>query len=243
MLREGTEEIRLGDRSERPILAKRLISEGPDNSTFRLALTVPYDEKDTSFTLYSTFLIVGDTAHRPFGTTSSGKENPTVSFRIPGEEQARKVARIFDIPVEYFSRPDYKLGVTLTPVKQSFRRGEAITATLRVVNNGRDHINFANSGIGSERDMYAFSAQRNGQPVTDISFPGDRSGTAPLQYLAPGATFEDTVNLGKWFEFREAGSYEIRGSYQLEIRDQRNLRIGLDSWTEYARTDLVVTIE
>jgi hypothetical protein len=243
MLRDGIEEIRLGERPTRPILAKRLVAEGPDNSIFRLALTVPYDEKDQFLTHFSLYLVVGDTAYRSLGTASSGKDNPVLYFRIPGAGQARQVAKIFDIPVENFSRPDYRLAVSITPTKQSFRRGEPVSARLRIVNNGGEHISFADPGRGSERDRYAFSARKNDQPLADLSFAGDRTGTATPRYLAPGATFEDTVNLGNWFDFSQAGVHEIHGSYQLNFQDSRNLRIGLSSWTEYAQADFAVTIE
>jgi hypothetical protein len=244
MVRVGADEYRLGVKSGLTILEKRIVAEGPDNSLFRLALTVPYDEnKASTSALFSLFLVVGDTAYRTYGTTTRGTDSPLVYFQIPGEEQAKSVARLFDIPLRRFSRPDYKLSVSLTPTRQSFKRGEAITARLRVVNNGSDFIQFRNLSFGSKRDDYTFTARRNGQPVTDISFIGDRGGTSSLESLAPGTTFEDTVNLGKWFDFTESGSYEVQGSYTMNIRYPRNTDTGLASWTEYAKSDLAINIE
>lgn len=245
MLSKSNEDFRLGDAADLVIVDKQLVSEGPGDSTFRLTLTVPQDERRNSLDLFSLVLVVGDAIYKPLVTSDMGKESTMVGFRIPGEPQAREVGRHFDIPVSLFIRPDFKLNVSLVPTKPSFKRGEAITATLRIVNNGTDDIRFRSPGLRDQRDDYAFTARRGGQALDDISFPGDRGGTASLQYLAPGAAFEDTVDLRKWFDFSEAGTYEIHGTYRMNFEDSREARyrIDLSSWTEYAEADFVLTIE
>jgi hypothetical protein len=59
----------------------------------------------------------------------------------------------------------------------------------------------------SRRDNYSFTSRLNAQHVTDTIFQRSRGGGAELRGLAPGATFEDKVDLGKWFEFKEPGQH------------------------------------
>jgi hypothetical protein len=79
--------------------------------------------------------------------------------------------------------------------------------------------------------------------VTTSASPRAATARGRRESLAPGKTFEDTVNLAKWFEFKEAGAYEIHGSYRLNIQVSGNLTKPYVQWTDYAETDFVVTVE
>lgn len=238
MLQQGQRAINLADRTEPAILKKRLESDSADNSTFMLELTIPFDAKATPS---SHVLVIGGKAYE--GVCQGGGETSLLCFRMEGEERAQEVAKNFGITIGRFTKPDYQLRVSITPTKPSFKRGEPVTATLRIVNGGTQYPLFTLDMSSSRRDDYRFTARRNGQAVTDISFAGDRGGTNVPRLIEPGKTFEDTVNLGKWFEFREAGVYQIHGSYRMNFEASREAALPWVTWTEFAETDFVVTIE
>ncbi len=230
--------ISLADRTEPAILKKQLDSDSADNSTFMLELTIPFD---ATVTPYSHVLVIGGKAYE--GVCQRGGDTSLLCFRMEGEERAQQVAKYFGVMVGRFTKPDYKLRVSITPTKPSFKRGEPITATLKIVNGGTEYPLLTGEQRGGRRDDYQFTARRNGQALTDISFAGDRGGTSVLRGMEPGKTFEDTVNLGKWFEFKEAGVYQIHGSYRLNFEATREAALPWVKWTEYAETDFIVTIE
>lgn len=234
--------VMLGDRTEPTILEKRMESDSVDNSTFRLTLILPYD---ATVNAASHALIVGGVHYAQFGSIHRGQEISGLVFRISGEEQAGKVALHFGLTPVRFSKPDQRFRAAMTPAKQSFRRGEPVTATLEIANTGTAFIEFSDwPSFDGRRDDYAFTALRNGQALTDLSFPGNRGGTSVLRGLAPGATFSDTVDLTKWFDFKEAGSYEIHALYRLNFRDRRNPAPSQPvQWSENIELDFTVTMQ
>lgn len=168
-LNQGGRMYRLNEKAEVRILEKEITSASVDNTSFRLRLTIPWDE---AVNPVSHYLIVNGTLYEMGGVGSRAREISILHFTIPDEAQARDVARYYDIPIIRFDKPDYGMRASITPAKPLFQRGEVVTATLRITNTGDEYPNFINAMGTERRDNYTFTARLNGRPVTDISFPG-----------------------------------------------------------------------
>jgi hypothetical protein len=66
--------------------------------------------------------------------------------------------------------------------------------------------------------------------VPDIGSNVHFGGLATPRVLEPGGVFEDEIDLSKWFAFEEKGSYEVLGSYEIDVprSRQRNAQADLD---------------
>lgn len=239
-LNQGGRMYRLNEKVEPRILGKEITSDSVDNTSFRLRLTIPWDEAANPVSHY---LVINGTLFEPGGSGSRARDISILYFMIPDEAHAREVAAFYDIPIVRFIKPDYPMRATITPAKPAFQRGEPVTATLRITNAGNEYPDFRYPMGTERRDNYTFTARRNGRPVTDISFPGNRGGAADLRVLAPGDTFEDVVDLGKWFEFKEPGNYEIHGTYRLMYSKSPSPGAPSVWWTESIEANFTVTIE
>ncbi|MGH8240998.1 MAG: hypothetical protein ACREXP_28820 [Steroidobacteraceae bacterium] len=155
-----------------------------------------------------------------------------------------QVARYFDIPIAYRRHPGHKLRVSLTPTKQNFASGAEVAAVLRITHIGAEPVAFMKGGRNrAPRDnQYIFSAHRYGLPVPEIGTSQHFGGMASRYVLEPAATFEDTVSLSKWFEFKTTGFYDIHGWYFLNL-----IEPAADSWrtiwTDYVAADFIVRID
>lgn len=231
----------LGEQKKLQLLEKELLSEGNANTSFALSLTIPYDAGLTPSTYV---LAVAGTVYRQTSSGASGEKTSSLHFPISGEDRAGEVARYLNIPIERFRHPGHRLHVTFTPTKQSFSRGEQVTAILRIVNLGTEPVAFMKGGRNrAARDnQYVFTAYRWGEPVPDIGSNAHSGGLSVQIVLQPGAAFEDTVSLSLWFDFKEAGLYEIHGSYHLGFVDP-GTRPFLPFWRDFASADFTVAIE
>jgi hypothetical protein len=231
----------LGEQKKLEILGKQLRSEGNANTSFALSLTIPYDAGLTPGTYV---LVVAGTAYRQMSSGASSQITSSLHFPISGSDRAGEVARFLDIPMDIFRHPGHRLHVAFTPTKQSFARGEQVTAILRLVNLGTEPVAFIKGGRNrAARDnQYVFTAYRLGQQVSDIGSSAHSGGLSVSIVLQPGTAFEDTISLSLWFDFNEAGRYEIHGSYLLGFVNPATQPF-LPFWTDFASADFTVVIE
>lgn len=233
-------EFFLGAKRELKIQRSELLSDDNANSRFQLHLTTAYDPTLSPETY---MLIVAGTVYRQGGSGAS-QESSSLTFQILEEDNAKQVARYFDIPIAYRRHPGHKLRVAFTPTKQSFASGAEVTAVLRITNIGTKPIAFLKGGRNrAPRDnQYIFSAHRYGEPVPEIGTSQHFGGRASKYVLQPAATFEDTISLSKWFAFDLTGFYDIHGSYFMNFIEPE-----ADSWrtvwTDYVGADFMVKID
>lgn len=234
-------EFFLGARRDLKILGSDLLANDNANSQFQLQLTTPYDPTLVPGTY---LLIVAGTAYRQGGSGASQQESSSLTFQILEEDNARQVARYFNIPIAYRRHPGHELRVTFTPTKQSFASGSEVTAVLRITNMGTKSIAFMKGGRNrAPRDnQYIFSAHRYDEPVPEIGTSRHFGGLASKYVLQPAATFEDTISLSKWFAFDMTGFYDIHGSYFMRFIDPEADSWGT-VWTDYVSADFMVKID
>lgn len=234
-------EFFLGARQELRIHRSELLSEDNANSHFQLGLTTAYDPTLSPETY---LLIVAGTVYRQGGSGASHQESSLLTFEILEEDNAKQVARYFDIPIAYRRHPGYELRVTFTPTKPSFASGAEVTAVLRITNIGTAPIAFMKGGRNrAPRDnQYIFSAHRYGEPVREIGTSQHHGGLASKYVLQPAATFEDTISLSKWFAFDMTGFYDIHGSYFMNFIEPE-AESWRTVWTDYVSADFMVKID
>ena len=104
---------------------------------------------------------------------------------------------------------------------------EDVIVTLRITNVGTNAVSFMQGGRNrAARDnQYTFSARSRGKQVEDVGTSYHFGGLAVRRVLRPGDVFEDKVSLKKWFSFKDAGMYEMHGSYYVDFQDPED-----DSW-------------
>lgn len=231
----------LGARQELKIQKSELSSQNNANNRFYLHLTIPYDE---NLGPGSYILIVAGTAYRQSGSGASQKETSSLSFYISGNENTKQVSEYMKTPAVYRRHPQYNLRVSFTPTKQEFSVGEEVTATLQITNVGSNRISFMKGGRNrAARDnQYVFSARHGGKQVDDIGTSYHFGGLASRRVSKPGETFEDKINLGKWFVFDKTGMYEIHGSYYLDFNDP-DAESWRTTWEDYVSADFTVRIK
>src|SRR5215831_12328439 len=233
--------VRLGKRRTLQILKAEMFSENNENTRFRLSVTVPYDP---GLGASSYILFVDGTAYQQTGAGSSQKDTSSASFYVTGDDNAKQVAKYFGTSVHYRRHPGYELQVSFIPAKPVFETGEEVIVTLRITNVGQKPISFMQGRRtrASRDNQYIFSARYQGKQVEDIGTSYHFGGMSVRRVLEPSEVFEAKVSLQKWFLFKDAGLYEIHGSYYLDFLEPED-----DSWRiiweDYASADFVVTIK
>src|SRR5215471_8425154 len=235
------QDVRLGKRATLQILKTELFSQNKENTQFSLSVTIPYDP---GLGPSSYILFLDGTGYRQGGAGSSQRDTSSASFYVMGDDNAKQIAKYFGTSVRYRRHPGYKLQVSFLPAKQEFDAGEEVIVTLRITNVGTKAIAFMQGGRNrAARDnQYIFSARYQGKQVEDIGTSYHFGGMSVRRVLESSEVFEAKVSLNKWFLFKEAGLYEIHGSYYLDFLDPED-----DSWRiiweDYASADFVVTIK
>jgi hypothetical protein len=235
------QEVRLGTRRALQILNAQMYSQNNERTKFYLTLTIPYDP---SLGPSSYILFVDGTAYRQVGSGSSREETSSLSFDVSGGDRAQQVANYVGISVPYRRHPGHQFQVSFIPAKQEFDTGEEVIVTLRITNVGTNAVSFMQGGRNrAARDnQYIFSARYQGKQVEDIGTSYHFGGISVRRVLEPREVFEAKVSLNKWFLFKEAGMYEIHGSYYLAFQDPADDR-WKTIWEDYASADFIVRIK
>ena len=235
------QEVRFGKRATLQILKTEMFSQNKENTQFSLSVTIPYDP---GLGPSSYILFVDGTAYQQRGAGSSQKETSSLNFYITGDDKAQQVAKYFGTSLRYRRHPGYELQVSFIPAKPEFETGEEVIVTLRITNVGPKAIAFMQGGRNrAARDnQYIFSARYQGKQVEDIGTSYHFGGMSVRRVLEPSEVFEAKVSLQKWFLFKEAGLYEIHGSYYLDFQEPED-GPWKTIWEDYASADFILKIK
>ena len=86
------------------------------------------------------------------------------------------------------------------------------------------------------------------QPVADTGSPINFGGLIGPDSLDPGTTFEDQIDLKKWFALNKPGTYKIHGFYQLAfcrppLTPETTKPWGEIMWSDYASADFEIVVK
>ena len=241
MADERGQEWVLAGRVEFSARGGRIQSIANDNTEFHFSIGVPCDDQ-VLFRGYG--LLFGGVLLRYSGASSGANESALDDFTLSGEDLARRIADWLGMSLVRRRRPDSAWSATFTPAKPVFERGEVVTATLRIINDGPEPIAFQEGGMnrGFRDNQYQFTARLGGAPVPDIGISGHSGGLSCLRVLQPGEAAEATAFLNDWFAFDEPGTYEIQGAFHMEFF-HADRALGRETlWVDAARADFAVEI-
>lgn len=213
-----------------------------DNSEFSLSIAIPREESLPSGRYV---LVVGGTGYPIRSTGCCNNNMASMNVKITGDAKAREVARYFNASISYLKHPGHRLRVSFSEAKPSFRRGEEVSVTINITNVGDSPVTIMQNGrdLRGGRNEFYFSAYRNWKPVPELDERRLCSECLSSHIVInPAQTFRDTINLGKWFDFHEAGIYEIHGSYRLTFPDLAD-SLPFYAWTEYVGGNFSITME
>ena len=128
--------------------------------------------------------------------------------------------------------------------KAEFSVGEPVTARLRITNIGDTEFAFIQGGRqrGPRDNQFAFSAEFVGSKMMpDIGDPRNWGGLGSSVTLKAGQSHDIKVDLAKWFNFKESGTYNLRGSYHMNFVNPDFYTHTL--WDDYACAEFKVRIK
>jgi hypothetical protein len=240
------DELVLGKRLTETFGAAAIHSDTNDNSRFRVDLkgAGPFapGEPLASFALIiggRCFMVYSHSDRERDGTCSLGSV-------IHGEDVARSVAKTLNTRPTLRTHPGHRLLVTWTPDKASYAIGEPIMLTLKIKNVGDRPIAFFNGGRqrGARDNQFDFTAFRSGgegKAVPDTGDPTNFGGVASLPALQPGEVFTKSAPLDSWFKFQAPDTYQITGTYRLEIHDPNES--ARPHWQDFATGECQVRVD
>jgi hypothetical protein len=155
-----------------------------------------------------------------------------------------QVEEHFHAEVVKRQHPGHQMLVEFIPDKSKFRLGEPVTANLRITNIGDREFSFMEGGRqrGSRDNQFAFSAELVGSKmIPDIGNPLNYGGLARLVTMKPGRHHVISVDLGRWFEFNQTGTYNLRGSYYMEFT-KPNSQDFHPIWEDFACGEFTIEI-
>jgi hypothetical protein len=187
-------------------------------------------------------LYVGGTADHAHGR-GWNKTSVTIDFYIDGLARAEQVAAFFKIKATMRRHPGHQIEVSFKPVQDKFDPKQRIAAILRIRNVGQSTVAFKRGGRngGTRDNQYEFVCRYAAKQVVDIGKGGHLGGLFGIKKLKPGETFEQEVDLTKWFSFDKSGTYDLLGSYYMDFFDSENVIWPI--WTDYATAGFSIRIQ
>jgi len=227
--------LRIGEKVEFKILRALIFATNRENTRFSLWMQLPYEQGLEQ--LRHVWVYQG----RIYGQSSSGSSGQEISdmnFSVQTEEAAQAVADHFKIVLRKNRHPGHQMLVTYTPTKDVFAIGDSVEVRLQIKNVGTAEFAFMQGGRnrGSRDNQYTFAATDGDKSIPDTGSCRHLGGIARFVVVKPGEVFEDTVDLQKWFTFREKQYYCVTATYFMEFVDpEKAKRNELESiWSDYA---------
>ena len=139
--------------------------------------------------------------------------------KIRGQDEAMAAAKSLSVECGLRNPPGYKFSAQFVPTQTEFQTNEPVMVKFELKNLDGRTFCFQRGGQqrGSRDNQYGFRAMLFAKPVTDTGNPMNLGGLCGLVNLEPGKTFDDQVDLKKWFSLDKAGTYRIHGFYLLDF--------------------------
>jgi hypothetical protein len=231
----------VGKNADLQILKAHVYSQDNANSNFTVAL----ETSDYKMDPRELALFVGDRAYVPNGWGSNHGRNNSMQFVITGESEAKAAAKALSVDCILRSPPGYKYLAQFTPTKAEFTNGEPVMVKFVLKNLDQGSFVFQR---GARDNQYGFRAMLSAiKPVLDVGQPANFGGLWGLETVEPGKTFDDTIDLRKWFAFDQPGTYFIHGFYAMAFypaakNSESSMPWSL-LWSDYASADFQVVIK
>ena len=244
-----------GEKADIKILQAHVYSENNANTDFEVRLDTsdyPVDPKSGNIA-NPVELRLGERKYSCFGGggKTAGPWN-VMWFKIHNQDEAKAIAKWLSVKCELRSLPGYKLYVQFVPLKTEFHTNEPVTVKFQLKNLDDQTIIFRRGGQqrGYRDNQYGFRAMtfnHGVQAVPDVGNAMNFGGISGLVPLDPEKTFEDQVDLKKWFAFDKAGTYEIHGFYQMDFYCpplQRETDMPWNElWSDYVSADFIIVVK
>ena len=212
-------DVHVGAAVDRATRSAAIVAHDNANTRFSLTLDFPYDAALQDGPAH--VLVVGGVALRQCGAGSTRDVSSALPFELEGRDLADRVAARYGVTPRLRRHPLHALRVEFVPTRARYERGADVTVALQLTNVGTTPVAFMKGGRNrAARDnQYAFAAFLAGAPVLDIGSSNHFGGLSVRVVLEPGKTFRDEVDLRKWYAFDAAGSYQLVGTYALDLVD------------------------
>jgi hypothetical protein len=218
-------------------------SQSNDNRHYYLALRA-----SNSFSLpcNQIGLVVGTQTIRfnSQGTDGAGHFT-SMETTIDDPEVIPQIAQYFHATVLKRRHVGHRMLVEFITDKAESSVGEPVIAKLRITNIGDTEFAFMQGGRqrGPRDNQFAFTAELfGGKMMPDIGDPQNMGGLGVSVALKAGQSHEIKVDLTKWFNFSERGTYNLRGSYRMDFLDPA-ARDFYTLWEDYACAEFTVRIK
>jgi hypothetical protein len=220
-----------------------IASQSNDNRHYALAFRA-----DNSFSLPCTQigLIVGKQTIR---FNSQGMDNQgrftSMETTVDDPDVIPQIAQQFHAQVLKRRHPGQQMLVQFIPDKAEFKVGEPVTVKLRITNVGTREFTFFEGGRqrGARDNQFAFSAELVGSKmVAETGDPMNFGGMEMSVTVKPGESHEIGVDLTRWFVFKEAETYNLRGSYHMDFVNSKTDEY-YTIWEDYACAEFTLKIK
>jgi len=113
--------------------------------------------------------------------------------------------------------PGHKMEASFNPSQETFSTDGPVLVTLKIKNIGDTPFKFMRGGRqrGPRDNQFAYTAEQNNRMLPDVGEPTNFGGIGSYVVLAPNEEVEISVDLTKWFDFKEPGLVMLRGSYYM----------------------------
>ena len=246
--------VRLGGKAEMQIRRAHIYSEDNGNTEFNVILeTSGYETNPANSQMVKPVVFrFGQRVYSCFGWVGGIEAigNP-IRFNVDDRAEAEAIAKWLSTICDLRSPPGYKLFSQFVPTKSEFGTNEPVLVKFQIKNLDERTVIFSRGGQyrGSRDNQYGFRAMfQYSQQVADTGSAMNFGGLIGPESLEPSQTFEDQIDLKKWFAFDKAGTYRIHGFYQLAfcrppLTSETTKPWGEIMWSDYASADFTVVIK
>ncbi len=247
--------VRLGRRADIKILTAHVYAKDNTNNDFGVMLYTsnfaPISKTPgEAQSVTPIALRIGDQVYTWRGYGGSGGYYNDVEYEIHGRDEAMAAAKWLSVDCQLREPPGYKFSARFIPAQPEVHANGPAPVKFVMKNLDDRTLVFKSGGrqFGRRDGQYEFRALRNGRPVTALPnaahFGG---GLTRLVTLEPGKEFEGQVDLAKWFNFDQPGTYSIHGSYLLDFypagEESKMSGPWNELWSDTASADFTVVVK
>lgn len=185
---------------------------------------------------------------------SGGSSDPTRLSLVLDRRGAERFAAAFGIPLQERAHPGHSLTGSFEVGGTPRPSSAEVPARFTITSSGLVPIAYLEGGRyrnASGRDnRFTFQIVLDGEPQPDVGSSHDFGGLAVYRTLEPGDSRAIEVDLAHWCSFPRPGRYEIRATYELELRapdidprEQPFERRGHERWDDALTVEFHVEVE